>query len=231
MDDQQRYSVDAFLERTAQQDRGQGLFELETQRMLEVNLNGTIWMKMGAMVAYRGGIKFTREGFLEQGIGNLLKKAVSGEGARLSKAEGTGQLYLADAGKKITVLELKDDAIFVNGSDLLAFEPQLDNKITMMKKIAAMAMGGLFNVRLQGTGLVAVGSHFDPLTLRVTPGSPVRTDPNATVMWSGSLTPELKTDVSMRTLIGRTSGESYQMHFEGDGWVVVQPYEETFLEA
>lgn len=57
------------------------------------------------------------------------------------------------------------------------------------------------------------------------------TDPNATVAWSANLTPELKTDISMRTLVGRSGGEAFQMAFEGDGFVVVQPYEEVPLPA
>jgi len=230
-DNANRFSVDQFIETTAERDHQQGLFEFETDRLLEVNLDGMVWTKMGSMVAYVGDIKFTREGILEQGIGNLLKKAVSGEGARLSKAEGRGKLYLADEGKKITILSLENESIFVNGNDLIAFEPTLNNEIKMMKKVAAMAMGGLFNVKVSGTGMVAVGSHFDPLTLRVTPGNPVKTDPNATVMWSGSLTPQLKTDVSLKSFFGRASGESYQMLFEGEGWVVIQPYEESFVNA
>ena len=90
--------------------------------MLEVNLNGRIWTKMGSMVSYRGQVKFTREGVLEHGVGKLLKKAVSGEGARLTKAEGTGKVYLADYGKKITILNLKDESIWINGNDVLAFD-------------------------------------------------------------------------------------------------------------
>lgn len=57
------------------------------------------------------------------------------------------------------------------------------------------------------------------------------TDPNATVAWSGTLTPELVTDVSIGTLFGRGSGESLQMRFAGEGWVVVQPYEEASFQA
>ena len=56
------------------------------------------------------------------------------------------------------------------------------------------------------------------------------TDPNATIAWSGSLTPELKTDVSLRTFLGRGSGESMQMCFQGDGFVIVQPYEEVYMQ-
>ncbi|MEM9416516.1 MAG: AIM24 family protein [Planctomycetota bacterium] len=227
----QRYSIADFVERTAERDRGQGLFEFETERLLEVNLNGTVWTKMGSMVAYTGGIKFVREGILDQGIGNLLKKAVSGEGARLTKAEGQGKLYLADQGKKITILNLANESIVVNGQDLLAFEPAINYEIKMAKKLAAVAAGGLFNIHLEGTGMVAVASHYDPMTLRVTPGNPVFTDPQATVMWSGNLQPSFKTDVSLKTFIGRSSGESYQMHFEGEGWVVVQPFEEGIMGA
>ena len=61
----QRYSLQEFIEESRDRDRQQGLFELESPRMLEVNLNGTVWTKMGAMVAYVGAMKFTREGILE----------------------------------------------------------------------------------------------------------------------------------------------------------------------
>ena len=198
--------------------------------MLELNLNGMVWTKMGSMVAYRGEVKFTREGVLEQGIGNLLKKAVSGEGARLTKAEGTGKVYLADSGKKITIIGLQDEALVVNGNDVLAFESCIKNEIKMMKKVSAMLAGGLFNVRLEGTGLIAITSHYDPLTLRVTPDNPVCTDPNATIAWSGNLEPQFKKDVSLKTFVGRGSGESIQMFFGGDGFVVVQPYEEIVFQ-
>ncbi|MEO0796185.1 MAG: AIM24 family protein [Verrucomicrobiota bacterium] len=226
----QSYSLTEFLDKTQQRDRGQGIFELETDRFLEVNLNGSIWMKKGAMVAYNGQIKFTREGILAQGVGNLLKKAVSGEGAQLTKAEGTGQLYLADSGKKVKVLNLQNEAICVNGNDILAFEMQIDNKIKMMRKVSAMLSGGLFNVRLQGQGMIAFATHFEPLTLQVTPNNPVITDPNATVAWSANLEPTFRKDVSFKTFIGRGSGESFQMEFAGTGFVVVQPYEELYFQ-
>lgn len=116
-----RYSLDEFVARTAERERGHGLFELESDRMLEVNLNGLTWTKTGSMVAYLGQIRFTREGVLEHGVGTFLKKAFTGEGARLTKAEGRGKLYLADEGKKVTILQLTGQSLFVNGNDVLAF--------------------------------------------------------------------------------------------------------------
>jgi len=227
-----RYTIHDFVTRTAQQDRGQGLFEMESDRVLEVNVNNQlIWTKTGSMVAYLGQIRFTREGMLEHGLGTMLKKAFTGEGTRLTKAEGAGKLYLADAGKKVTILQLQGESIFVNGNDVLAFEPSLKFNITMMRKVAAMLSGGLFNVRFEGSGMLAITTHYDPITLRVTPGQPVFTDPNATIAWAGTLQPEFKTDVSLKTFLGRGSGESLQMMFNGDGFVVVQPYEETYMQA
>ena len=226
-----RYTVDEFVAATSERDSGQGLFELESPRMLEINLDGRIWTRMGSMVAYTGDIKFEREGVLEHGVGKMLKRAVSGEGAKLTKATGSGSLYLADEGKKISILNLRGETIFVNGNDLLAFEDGVIWDIKLMRKIAGMLSGGLFNVKLSGNGLIAITSHYDPMTLKVRPGKPVMTDPNATVAWSGTLTPEFKTDISMKTFLGRGSGESIQMMFQGEGFVVVQPKEEVYFQG
>lgn len=223
-----RYSIEEFVNNTKQQEKGEGLFEIETPRMLEINLNGQVWSKSGAMVSYRGNIKFEREGILEHGLGKMFKKALTGEGTSLMKATGNGKLYLADQGKKISILNLQNESIFVNGNDLLAFEPSISWDIKLMRRVAGMLSGGLFNVRLEGTGMAAITSHYEPLTLLVSKDNPVYTDPNATVAWSGNLQPEFVTDISLKTFLGRGSGESIQMKFSGDGFVVVQPYEEVY---
>lgn len=230
----QGYTVSEFVERAAERDRGEGFFELESERILEVNLGGPygrlVWTKKGSMIAYRGSVRFVREGIFEHGIGKLLKRGISGEGAQLTKAEGEGALYLADQGKKVTLLRLAGESIVVNGSDLLAFQDGIRWDIKIMRRVAAMLAGGLFNVRLEGEGLVAITSHFDPLAFRVSHQEPVVTDPNATVAWSGTLEPEFRTDVQLKTFFGRGSGESLQMVFRGEGFVVVQPFEERMLQ-
>ncbi len=110
-----RFTIDEFIQSTAQDDAANDYFQLENDRMLEVNLDSMVWIKAGAMVAYVGQIKFTREGLLDKGLGTLLKRSVTGEGAKLTKAEGRGRLYLADSGKTIRILELRGESIFVNG--------------------------------------------------------------------------------------------------------------------
>ena len=225
-----RYTISEFVEQNQQRDLQSGVFELESDRILELNLNGDIWTKMGSMISYRGDVKFTREGILEHGFGKFLKKAFTNEGTALTKASGNGKVYLADEGKKIIILQLQDESIFVNGNDILAFEPSINWDIKMMKRVNSIIAGGLFNIKLQGTGMVAITSHYDPLVLRVAPGNPLVTDPNATVAWSGNLDPELKLDVSLKSFFGRGSGESIQMNFNGEGFVVVQPFEEVAMQ-
>lgn len=221
-----KYSIEEFVRQTKQDERENDFFELETPRILEVNLRDLVWAKVGAMISYTGNIKFERERVMEYGIGRMFKKALTGEGTSLMKAQGNGRLYLADQGKKITIFELNGESITVNGNDLLAFEPTIEWDIQLMRKMAGVVSGGLFNVTLKGRGRVAITSHFEPLTLLVKRGEPVITDPNATVAWSGNLAPEFRTDISFRTLLGRGSGESIQMEFSGDGFVIVQPFEE-----
>ena len=221
------HTLDEFVKTTAEKDNPGDVFELESPRMLEVHVKGRTWSKLGSMVAYRGQLQFKREGMLEGGVGKALMKMVSGEMSPLVKIEGTGVAYLADEAKEVTVLRLQGDSINVNGNDLLAFEETVTYNITMHKRIAGMLSGGLFSVKLSGNGMVAIVSHGRPLTLRVTASDPVFTDPNSTVAWSGNLTPELKSDINFKTLMGRGGGETFQMAFRGEGFVVVQPFEEV----
>ena len=226
-DETPSHSLAEFVAATEEKDQPGDVFELEGSHMLEVHVRGRVWSKLGAMVAYRGNLRFIREGLLEGGLGKALGKMVSGETAPLSKIEGQGICYLADQKKNITILRLAPgEAINVNGNDLLAFEDTIQYQITMHRRVAGMMSGGLFSLRLSGHGMAALISHGAPLTLRVRPSDPVITDPNATVAWSGNLAPQIKTDISLRSLIGRGGGEAFQMLFQGDGFVVVQPYEE-----
>ena len=226
------YSLQQFLRETGERDRPGDVFELESKAMLEVHVNGRTWAKLGSMIAYRGDLRFVREGALEGGLGKLVTKMVSGEQAPLVKIEGRGLAYLADQKKNISVIRLGPaDALNVNGNDLLAFEGTVTHQIKMHRRVAGMLAGGLFSVRLTGPGMIAIMTHGDPLTLRVSPQDPVTTDPNATVAWSSNLEPHIKTDISFRTLLGRGGGEAFQMQFIGEGFVVVQPYEEVAVAA
>lgn len=225
------YSIKDFIEATSERDNPGIDFELESTKMLEINLQGRVWTKLGSMIAYRGEVKFIREGMLEGGIGKAFMKALSGEMSPLTKVEGRGKVYVADSGKEISILRLENTSLNVSGNDLLAFQDTVKYSVTMHRRVAGMMAGGLFSVKLEGSGMVAITTHGRPLTLAVTPNDPVITDPNATVAWSGNLSPEIKTDITMKALLGRGGGETFQMVFRGEGFVVVQPFEESPVTA
>ncbi len=198
-------------------------FTMQSSKLLKVELSETAVMaKNGSMVAYQGDVHFEHKG---SGLGRLLKKAATGESLRLMQATGTGELFLAHQAMLVHVLHLSDDSVTVNGSNILAFEAGIDWDITRVKGgTAGMIAGGLFNVHLRGTGNVALLSDGEPVRLNVSE-APTFGDPQAAIAWSGGVTTSLKTDVQAKSLIGMGSGESVQLGFGGQGWVLIQPSE------
>ncbi len=201
----------------------QNAFSLQNSKLLKVELNQvTIQSKLGSMVAYQGDVTFEHSG--SGGLGRMLKKAVSGEGTQLMKITGTGEVFLADQAQDIHLIYLENDFITVNGPNLLAFDSGIDWDIKRVQGASSMMGGGLFNMSLQGTGWVAILSDGPPVLLNVA-SAPTFADAQAAITWSSGVTTGIKTDVNLKTLIGRGSGESVQMSFAGQGWVLVQPSE------
>lgn len=215
--------LEEFTRANAPAEGGDG-FQLENDKLLDLAVEGTVMAKAGSMVGYTGDVSFTGKASAEGGITGFLKEKVTSEGTPVMEIEGSGHVYVADQGKKIQVLELDaGEDLSVNGNDVLAFESGVDYEIGTVGSLSAAASGGLTNVFLRGPGHVAITTHGKPLVL----SPPVKTDPNATVAWSGNLSPGLSSNRSIADSIGQSSGERYQMDFSGtEGFVVVQPYEE-----
>jgi uncharacterized protein (AIM24 family) len=206
-----------------QETKSDEAFALQNSKLLKVSLNQvTIQAKAGAMVAYQGDVSFEHAG--SGGMGRMLKKAVSGEGTTLMKMTGTGEVFLADTAQDIHLIYLENDAITVNGANLLAFDAGIDWDIKRVEGASGMMGGGLFNTALQGTGWVAIVSDGPPVLLN-TADAPTFADPQAAITWASSVQTSIKTDIKLKNLIGRGSGESIQMAFNGQGWVLVQPSE------
>jgi uncharacterized protein (AIM24 family) len=202
---------------------GNESFQLQHSKCLKVNLNGeTIQSKLGSMVAYQGDVDFEHAG--SGGLARMAKKAVTGEGAALMKVSGTGEVFLADLAQDIQLLKLENEAITVNGANLLAFDADIDWDIKRVEGVSGMLGGGLYNTHLEGTGYVAVISDGTPVLLEVD-GDVTYADPQAAITWSEGLKTSVKTNVSVKNLVGRGSGESFQMAFSGRGWLLIQPSE------
>ena len=199
-------------------------FALQNHKLLKVHLDQvTIQAKLGSMVAYQGDVKFEHAG--SGGISRMIKKAVTNEGTQLMKMAGQGEVFLADTAQDIHLIYLENDFITVNGPNLLAFDADIDWDIKRISGGASAAMaGGLYNLELRGTGWVAILSDGPPVLLNVA-SAPTFADAQAAITWSSGVTTSIKTDFKMKDLIGKSSGESIQMAFGGQGWVLVQPSE------
>ena len=206
-----------------QETQSQEAFALQNSKLLKVSLNQiTIQAKLGSMVAYQGDVSFEHAG--SGGMGRLIKKAVTGEGQSLMKITGTGEVFLADQAQDIHLVYLENDKITVNGPNLLAFDSGIDWDIERVQGASGMMGGGLFNTSLQGSGWVAILSDGPPVLLNVAT-APTFADAQAAITWSSGVSTSIKTDFKMKNLIGRGSGETIQMAFSGQGWVLVQPSE------
>lgn len=197
-------------------------FTLQNKKLLKVSLNfGPVKARIGSMVAYQGDVSFAHAG--SGGVMGMLKSKVTGEGVPTMDVTGSGEVFLADSAADIQLMYIENDSVSVNGANVLAFSASLSYDIKAVGSAGALS-GGLFNVVLSGTGYVAVLCAGPPVVLDVS-GAPTFADPQAVVMWTGGVQMNLKTDVNVKTLIGKGSGESFQMGFSGTGWVMVQPSE------
>lgn len=194
---------------------------LQNKKMLRVRLGEPFQARQGAMVAYQGNVSFKYQG--AGGIGKFLKRAVTGEGLPLMAVEGQGDVFLADKASDVHVLNLADSGISVNGDRVLAFSAGLDWNIERVQG-AGMLSGGLFNTTLRGTGWVAVTTDGEPVVLNAAE-APTFADTNAVVGWSVGLHTSLQKSFTAGALIGRGSGEAFQVAFQGPGFVIVQPSE------
>ena len=147
------------------------------------------------------------------------------------EASGSGEVFLAHQAMLVHTMSLNDGSVTVNGRNILAFGDGIEWDITRVKGgTAGMLAGGLFNIHLSGSGPVALISDGEPVRLNVAE-APTFADPQAAIAWSGGVTTTLKTDLQAKSLVGLGSGESIQLGFAGQGWVLVQPSEGRAVTA
>ncbi len=199
-------------------------FSLQNKKMLRIDMRfGEVWARSGSMVAYQGDIRFKNTG--SGGLGKMVKAAVTGEGVDMMQCTGQGELFVADMASEIQVMYLDNDAISVNGANVLAFSSSIAWDIHRISGRGGMSAGGFFNVSLRGTGYVAVTTKGDPIALDVA-SAPTFGDAQAVVLWTAGVSMDVKIDTGgIGSLVRGGSGETFQLAFGGQGYVVVQPSE------
>ena len=206
-----------------------GGFALQNKRMLKARLAGGdqhFLAKQGAMVAYQGAIDFAFQG--SGGMAKMFKKAFTGEGMALMKVSGTGDVFLAQDADEIFLLELENESVTVSGGNVLAFTSSLEWDIRRVEG-ASMMSGGLFNTTFTGSGTLAVTVFGTPVVLNV--DQPTFVDIQSAVLWSTTLQSGVRKTAKAGAMIGRGSGEAFQLALTGQGFVVVQASEGHALPA
>src|SRR4029453_1669006 len=135
-------------------------------------------------------------------------------------------VFLANEAQDIYLIDLEgNDALSINGANVLAFDATLQYDIKMVQGMGMLSAAGLFNCVFSGQGRIAITTHGTPVVLTV--DQPTYADPQGGICWSASLqTGYHRADqLGLGPLLGRTTGEAFTMSFSGQGFVVVQPSE------
>lgn len=217
-------TIQGSLFRDHQENPSTDPFVLQNKKLLKVSMAfGPVLARSGSMVAYQGDIRFANRG--SGGLNKLLKSKMTGEGVDMMTCEGQGELFVADDAADIQVVYLEDDEISVNGNSVLAFSASIAWDIHRVQARGGLMTGGLYNVSLRGTGYVAVTTQGEPVAFDVA-AAPTFADPQAVVLWTAGVRMDVKVDSGgFGSMIRGGSGESFQMAFTGQGYVVVQPSE------
>ncbi|MEU7383113.1 MULTISPECIES: AIM24 family protein [unclassified Streptomyces] len=197
---------------------------VENSKCVKYTVDGEMFARQGSMVAYRGDLRFERR---SQGVGGMLKRAVTGEGLPLMTVRGQGEAWFAQEALNCFVVEVDPgDEFTVNGRNVLCFDATLSYEIRTVKG-SGIAGGGLFNSVFTGQGLLGLACEGSPLVIPVTPRQPVYVDTDAIVGWTARLRTSLHRSQSFGSMLRGGSGEAVQLMLEGEGHVVVRPSEAT----
>jgi len=183
-------------------------FVLHENGFLEINFARSVHVKRGTVSSYSGNLKFVAESGLLGTTAQTLVKAV-----------GQGKIFVYEKGRKTFLLDLNDEFIYVEGSNLLALEDSLTYRVEPIYD--ASYQKKIDTVKIFGKGSLAISTSIEPLTLRVTREYPLSISSNALVAWTGNVIPTVVDDKSIDNVMIEAEGAAgFKIRFEGDGVVV-----------
>lgn len=221
-------------------------FETVNELTLKVTCTGhdSLFVKAGAFIAGENdgpkNYKFEKvllgpQNNIGQALLGSLARRVTGENLPLMKVNfnGNSVTYYANYGQHIVVYHLaQGETVSVESENILAFSPDCDYSVRFIG-VGVLSQKGLATSTLTARGknaYVAVLSDGNPIVLsNVSSGQTISVDPDAVICWMGNghCDPHVTADVSWKTFIGQTSGESYQFEWHGGSGVtvIIQPSE------
>ncbi|WP_431042131.1 AIM24 family protein [Streptomyces sp. P1-3] len=212
-------------------------FTVINTRMVRTQLTPgqKLFSQRGAMLAYTGDVHFTPSMTGGQGgVLGMIGRRIANEATPLMTVEGSGTVMFGHGGHHVEVIELTGETLYVEADRLLAFDGTL-RQGTMFMGSQGGVMGivrgqvtgqGLFTTTLEGHGSAAVMAHGGVIELPIAPGRPVHVDPQAYVAHRGEVRSKVSASIGWREMVGRGSGEAFQLELSGTGTVYVQASEE-----
>ncbi|MEV0093314.1 AIM24 family protein [Streptomyces sp. NPDC050738] len=205
-------------------------FRLQGSKVLAVSMTGdAVKAKNGAMVAYDGQMAFKKMSGGGEGIRGMVTRRLTGEQMVMMEVKGQGTCYFADRASEISLVSLNGEKLYVESSNLLCTDAGLRTGTTFTGLRGATQGNGLFTTTVEGVGQAAIMSDGPAVVLRVSAQYPLQVDPGAYIAHTGNLQQHFQSGVTFRTFIGEGSGEAFQIRFEGEGLVYVQPSERNTI--
>ncbi len=221
-------------------------FETVNELTLKVTCTGNdvLFTKAGAFIAGDsvGGKNYRFEKVLlgpqnnlaQAAFGSLVRR-MTGENIPLMKVNMNGDsvTYYASNAQHVFIYQLGfGEMISVESENILAFTQDCKYDVRFIG-CGILSQKGLATSLLTGNGsnaYVAILTDGNPIILsNVQSRNTISVDPDAVICWMGQgyCDPQVKADVSWKTFIGQTSGESYAFEWSGNQpvSVVVQPSE------
>src|SRR3712207_3910650 len=178
------------------------------------------------MVAFTGSVDFKHAGMGGGGgFRAALKQRIAGESISLMECQGHGRVVCAQAAQDVTVVDLHGETLTVESEHVLAVTSGLRLDVAFSGLHGITSGQGLATTTVSGQGQVALVSQGPMIGLAVGPGEPVVVDPDAYVASQGSLSMNLVSGVSWKSLVGEGTGEPVSLRFEGQDTVFIQPAE------
>ncbi|MFF5347343.1 MULTISPECIES: AIM24 family protein [Streptomyces diastaticus group] len=194
--------------------------------MLVARLTGdTVRAKNGSMVAYDGRMTFKRLMGGGNGLRGMVTRRLTGEQMEVMEVRGEGTVWFADSARDVSLVHLSGETLHVEADNLLCTDGGLRTGTSFTGLGGAAQGNGLFTTTVEGTGQAAVMSAGPVVALRVSGAYPLTVDPGAYIAHQGGVRRSLQSGAGARTLFGEGGGEAFQLRFEGEGVVYVQPSE------
>jgi uncharacterized protein (AIM24 family) len=184
-------------------------FALHENGFLEILSTRSVYVKRGTVSSYSGNLKFEAESGL---LGTTA--------ATMVKVVGAGKIFVFERGRRAFLLDLHDEFIYVEGSNLLAMEDSLTFRVEPIYD--SNYQRKIDTLKIFGRGSLAISTSIEPLTMRVTPDLPLSISANALVAWTGPLVANVLDDATLEDVMIEGDEDSFRIRFEGEGVVVAE---------